>query len=62
VVDDKAINRLLLLKLLEPLGFELKEASNGQEAISVWEEWQPHLIWMDMGSSRFRGVATRCSM
>ena len=48
VVDDKAINCLLLLKLLEPLGFELKEASNGQEAITIWEAWQPHLILMDM--------------
>jgi signal transduction histidine kinase/DNA-binding response OmpR family regulator len=48
VVDDKAINRQLVVKLLSPLGFELKEASNGQEAIEIWEDWQPHLIWMDM--------------
>jgi signal transduction histidine kinase/CheY-like chemotaxis protein len=48
VVDDKAVNRQLVLKLLEPLGFDMKEASNGQEAIAIWEEWLPHLIWMDM--------------
>ncbi|WP_339375553.1 ATP-binding protein [Pseudanabaena sp. UWO311] len=48
VVDDKPINRQLLVRLLAPLGFELKEASNGQEAIVMWEAWQPHLIWMDM--------------
>ncbi|MFZ4667079.1 MAG: MASE1 domain-containing protein, partial [Prochlorotrichaceae cyanobacterium] len=36
-VDDKQANRQLLIKLLEPLGFELKEASNGQEAIVIWE-------------------------
>ncbi len=47
-VDDKLINRQLLIKLLEPLGFEMKEASNGQEAIAIWDEWEPHLIWMDM--------------
>ncbi|MBL1209721.1 ATP-binding protein [Geminocystis sp. GBBB08] len=47
-VDDKPINRQLLIKLLTPLGFEIKEASNGQEAIAIWEEWQPHLIFMDM--------------
>ncbi|MGF1933870.1 MAG: ATP-binding protein [Nostoc sp. ChiQUE02] len=47
-VDDKSINRLLLIKLLEPLGFEMKEASNGKEAIAIWDEWEPHLIWMDM--------------
>ncbi|PZO36311.1 MAG: hybrid sensor histidine kinase/response regulator [Pseudanabaena frigida] len=48
IVDDKAINRQLLMRLLAPLGFELKEASNGQEAIAIWDEWEPHLIWMDM--------------
>ncbi|WP_236721487.1 MASE1 domain-containing protein [Trichormus sp. NMC-1] len=47
-VDDKPINRQLLYKLLSPLGFEIKEASNGQEAITIWDEWEPHLIWMDM--------------
>jgi signal transduction histidine kinase len=48
IVDDKWDNRQLLLKLLSPLGFELKEANNGQEAVEIWEDWQPHLIWMDM--------------
>ena len=48
VVDDKWDNRQLLIKLLNPLGFEMKEASNGMEAIKIWETWQPHLIWMDM--------------
>ncbi|MTJ51463.1 response regulator [Anabaena sp. UHCC 0253] len=47
-VDDKPINRQLLFKLLSPLGFEIKEAGNGQEAIAIWDEWEPHLIWMDM--------------
>lgn len=48
VVDDKPINRKLLIKILVPLGFELKEAGNGKEAIAIWEEWEPHLVWMDM--------------
>jgi PAS domain S-box-containing protein len=48
VVDDEPFNRQLLIQLLEPLGFELQEASNGQEAIEVWETGQPHLIFMDM--------------
>ena len=48
IVDDKWSNRHLLIKLLSPLGFELKEASNGKEAIEVWDTWEPHLIWMDM--------------
>ncbi len=48
IVDDKSLNRKLLVKLLNPLGFELKEASDGKQAVDVWNEWEPHLIWMDM--------------
>ena len=48
VVDDKPNNRQLLLKLLEPLGLDIREATNGKEALEAWREWSPHLIWMDM--------------
>ncbi len=48
IVDDKWDNRQLLVKLLNPFGFDLREAENGQEAIDIWETWQPHLIWMDI--------------
>ncbi|MDJ0728286.1 MAG: ATP-binding protein, partial [Prochloraceae cyanobacterium] len=48
VVDDRCDNRQLLTKLLTSVGLEVKEASNGKEAIDIWESWQPHLIWMDM--------------
>jgi len=48
IVDDKPSNRQLLLKLLGPLGFEVRDCCNGVEAIEIWEYWQPHLIWMDM--------------
>jgi len=48
IVEDVKENRQLLVKLLAPLGFELREAENGQQAITIWESWQPHLIWMDM--------------
>ncbi|HBB30576.1 MAG TPA: hypothetical protein DC064_01665, partial [Cyanobacteria bacterium UBA9273] len=48
VVEDQWENRQLLLKLLQPLGFEVLEAVNGLEALQLWESWQPHLIWMDL--------------
>ena len=48
IVDDRPTNRLLLIKLLQPLGFKLKEAENGKQGIEIWDEWQPNLIWMDM--------------
>jgi PAS domain S-box-containing protein len=60
VAEDKETNRQLLVKLLEPLGFEVKEAINGQEAIEIWERWEPHLIWMDMSMPVMDGYeATR---
>jgi len=48
VVDDRADNRLVLIRLLSSLGLLVREAENGQEAVAVWEDWQPQLIWMDM--------------
>ncbi len=48
VVDDRWENRQLLVQLLQSVGFEVSEAENGQEAISIWSRWQPHLIWMDL--------------
>ncbi|NWF58784.1 MAG: PAS domain S-box protein [Fischerella sp.] len=48
VVDDANDSRWPLVKLLTSIGFSVREAANGAEAISVWESWQPHLIFMDM--------------
>ena len=48
IVDDRAYNRQLLHQLLASLGFETREAINGQEAIAICQEFQPHLIWMDL--------------
>ena len=48
IVEDVEENRLLLFKLLSPLGFEIRAVTNGKEAIDTWKVWQPHLIWMDI--------------
>ncbi len=53
IAEDRDTNRKLLNRLLSslgapPNGFEIREALNGQEALQIWEEWEPHLIWMDM--------------
>ncbi|WP_088889015.1 PAS domain S-box protein [Leptolyngbya ohadii] len=48
VVEDQEANRHLLVQLLQSVGFEVQSAVNGQEAIALWESWQPQLIWMDM--------------
>jgi two-component system sensor histidine kinase/response regulator len=48
VVEDDWTNRKLLARLLQSVGFDVREAINGQEAIDIWQHWTPHLIWMDM--------------
>lgn len=48
IVDDKHINRHVLLQLLQPLGFELNEAENGLKALEVFKQWKPHIIIMDI--------------
>ena len=47
IVEDQQDSRLLLKKLLEPVGFAVREAVNGEEAVHVFQEWKPHFIWMD---------------
>ena len=48
VVDDSKTNRKILVQILEKVGFEIQEAANGKEAVDIWLNWQPHMIWMDI--------------
>jgi signal transduction histidine kinase/CheY-like chemotaxis protein len=47
-VDDRWENRAVLVNLLEPLGFEIFEASNGQEGLDQAIAVQPDLIITDL--------------
>lgn len=57
VVDDNADNRLLLVTLLTNMGFQVREAENGEQAIRLFEQWQPALCWMDMRMPNTDGYA-----
>jgi two-component system sensor histidine kinase ChiS len=48
VVDDKEVNRKLLVKMLAPVGFKVREATHGREALTIWDAWNPQVILMDM--------------
>jgi CheY-like chemotaxis protein len=47
VVDDKEENRQVVVSFLKLIGFQTNEAINGVEAITKFEQWNPHLILMD---------------
>ncbi len=62
IVEDRDANRKLLVKLLQPFtsqdgtsGFEIREAVNGLEAVKLWEQWSPDLIFMDMRMPEMNG-------
>jgi len=47
-VDDKEYNRRLLVDMLQPLGFEVCTAEDGQQAVEKAQAWQPNVILMDL--------------
>ena len=48
VAEDNLNNRLLLVKILTAVGFQVNEAANGKQAVELWHSWQPNLILMDI--------------
>ena len=47
IVEDNQTNQIILKKTLEKLGFNALIAENGQEALDVITQYQPHAILMD---------------
>ncbi|MBD1875799.1 PAS domain S-box protein [Nodosilinea sp. FACHB-131] len=58
VVDDESTHRHLLGELLRAVGFEVREADNGQTALDLWQQWRPQLIWLDMRMPILSGPET----
>jgi CheY-like chemotaxis protein len=48
VVDDVGVNRAVLVELLQPLGFELREAPDGAAALRLAPAFEPHLVFLDL--------------
>ena len=47
IEDDKA-NRLLLMRLLEGAGFQVRTAADTETGMGVCSEWRPHFVWLDL--------------
>jgi signal transduction histidine kinase/CheY-like chemotaxis protein len=48
VADDEWTNRAPLAAILSSIGFDMREAEDGSDAVRIWEEWHPHAIFMDV--------------
>jgi putative two-component system response regulator len=48
LVDDEPLQRFLLMRALAPLGVEVSEARNGQEALDLLAERPYHLVLTDL--------------
>jgi CheY-like chemotaxis protein len=55
VADDQEENRLLVRQMLEPVGFEVELASNGEEALAVASQRPPDLVVMDLRMPSLNG-------
>ena len=55
IVDDRWENRSVIVNMLEPIGFEVIEAGNGQEGLEKADECQPDLIITDLAMPVMNG-------
>src|SRR5947209_19072876 len=56
VAEDEVALREFVSRNLRARGFAVFEASNGLEAMAVWEAEQPHLLILDVMMPRMDGL------
>ena len=56
IVDDISGNRQLLIQYLQPLGFELAEAENGRQGLTVAQTFKPDVILLDALMPEMNGL------
>lgn len=57
IVEDQLENQLLLTELMKRLGVSVRLAENGEQGVSMFTSWHPHLIWMDWRMPVMDGLA-----
>ena len=55
IVDDNAANREILIKRLQPQGYEFLQAADGEEALNIATRSIPDLILLDVGMPKLDG-------
>jgi CheY-like chemotaxis protein len=56
VAEDRWQGRQLLVQALRRVGFDVREAADGREALELWDTWRPHLVLMDMRMPTVSGI------
>jgi two-component system chemotaxis response regulator CheY len=56
IVDDAAFMRMRCAKLLTEHGYQVLEASNGQEAITAYRESRPDAVLLDITMPEMDGL------
>lgn len=46
--EDNRTNQLVFRKMVKDLAIDIEMASDGIEALRIWQRWQPDLIFMDI--------------
>jgi CheY-like chemotaxis protein/signal transduction histidine kinase len=47
IVDDVKVNNMLLRKILTNEGYQCQEASNGADALEIYQAWRPDIVLLD---------------
>ncbi|QPF75208.1 response regulator [Roseateles sp. DAIF2] len=58
VVDNEEADRQLLVSMLEPLGFELRLADSGAEALALLRDWPAEALLLDLAMPGLDGWQT----
>ncbi len=62
VVDDQRDHRQLLTAILEPLGFQISEASSGESCLLKVQREKPDLILLDISMPGISGIETTAAL
>lgn len=53
--EDNKTNQLVFQKMVKGVDIELRFAGNGREAVDLWQDWRPDLIFMDISMPEMDG-------
>ncbi len=57
-MDDDSSSREIVAKALEYEGYQVRQCESGVEALSVMNEWSPHLVLLDVNMPGLNGLET----